>query len=60
MDQVAPLGDLSTRLVLYPGGPLSRWRRAATLGEIDNQPFYDRLSGDRQGASGLAATAQRT
>jgi len=59
MDQIAPLGPVYQAGTLS-GSPLAMAAGLATLGEIDNQPFYDRLAATTSGlASGLAAAAQR-
>ncbi len=59
MDQIAPLGPVYQAGTLS-GSPLAMAAGLATLGEIDNQPFYDRLAATTAGlATGLAAAAQR-
>jgi glutamate-1-semialdehyde 2,1-aminomutase len=59
MDQIAPLGPVYQAGTLS-GSPLAMAAGLATLGEIDNQPFYDRLKATTERlATGLAATAQR-
>ena len=59
MDQIAPLGPVYQAGTLS-GSPLAMAAGLATLGEIDNQGFYDRLKATTERlAAGLAATAQR-
>ena len=59
MDQIAPLGPVYQAGTLS-GSPLAMAAGLATLGEIDNQTFYDRLKATTERlATGLAATAQR-
>jgi len=59
MDQIAPLGPVYQAGTLS-GSPLAMAAGLATLDEIDNQPFYERLGATTARlASGLAAAAQR-
>ena len=47
MDQIAPLGPVYQAGTLS-GSPLAMAAGLATLAEIDNQPFYDRLAATTQ------------
>ena len=59
MDQIAPLGPVYQAGTLS-GSPLAMAAGLATLNEIDNQPFYDRLAATTQRLTeGLAAAAKR-
>ena len=59
MDQIAPLGPVYQAGTLS-GSPVAMAAGLATLDEIDNQAFYDRLAAStRRLAEGLAAIAQR-
>jgi glutamate-1-semialdehyde 2,1-aminomutase len=59
MDQIAPLGPVYQAGTLS-GSPLAMAAGLATLNEIDNQPFYDRLAATtKRLAEGLAAAAKR-
>ncbi len=63
MDQIAPLGPVYQAGTLS-GSPLAMAAGLATLGEIDNQAFYDRLESNdraaRERARGRGAATQRT
>ena len=59
MDQIAPLGPVYQAGTLS-GSPLAMAAGLATLAEIDNQAFYDRLAVSTQRlAEGFAAAATR-
>ena len=59
MDQIAPLGPVYQAGTLS-GSPVAMAAGLATLDEIDNQAFYDRLAAStRRLAEGLATIAQR-
>jgi glutamate-1-semialdehyde 2,1-aminomutase len=59
MDQIAPLGPVYQAGTLS-GSPVAMAAGLATLDEIDNQAFYDRLAASTHRlAEGLVAVAQR-
>ncbi len=59
MDQIAPLGPIYQAGTLS-GSPLAMAAGLATLAELDNEAFYDRLAAStRRIADGLAAAATR-
>ena len=59
MDQIAPLGPVYQAGTLS-GSPLAMAAGLATLSEIDNQEFYDRLAASTQRlADGLIGVAKR-
>jgi glutamate-1-semialdehyde 2,1-aminomutase len=59
MDRVAPVGPVYQAGTLS-GSPVAMAAGLATLSEIDNDPFYERLNGrTRKLVDGLAAAARR-